>query len=210
MVGAAGGKMGVAQPLFRGPFDVATAAIGAAELCLEVTDRPKEFEGFMEYCTDLYVDVARCRLEETPPFAGGYFPFMPWGLWAPGPTVRYQADNSYMISPRMYRDRFMHFDRRVARAFEYSAFATHTTQAAHLPVYAEIPELRAIEMTIERPPFGRPPLELLPQFCEVQAMGKALMLTGAVTRAELDGLLDGLSPRGLAFRVRIREDEGWD
>jgi hypothetical protein len=107
----------------------------------------------------------------------------------------------------MYRERFMPFDRRVARAFEYSAFATHTTQAAHLSVYAEIPELRAIEMTIESPPFGRPPLELLPQFREVQAMGKALILTGVVTRAELGGLLCGLSPRGLALRVSVREDQ---
>ena len=206
MVEAARGQMGVAQPLFRGPFDVATAAIGGGELCMEVIDRPRELEGFMGYCADVYVDVARRRLDETPAFEGGYFPFMPWGLWAPGPTVRYQADNSHMISPRMYRERFMPFDRRVAQTFEYSAFATHTTQAVHLPVYAEIPELRAIEMTIEIPPFGRPPLELLPQFREVQAMGKALMLTGVVTRPELDGLLEGLSPRGLALRVSIREE----
>lgn len=67
----------------------------------------------------------------------------------------------------------------------YSAFATHTSQGRHLPVYAEIPELRMIEMTVELPPFGCPVLEFLPQFRDVQAMGKALLLTGVVTRIGL-------------------------
>jgi hypothetical protein len=206
----AAGRMGVAQPLFRGPFDMATAALGGEGLCLALVDRADQLAEFLDYCTNLYIDVAQRRLAETPAFRGGYLPASYFGLWAPGSTVRYQADSSYLVSPQMYRERFQRFDRRIAQAFEYPAFATHTTQARHLAVYAEIPELRVIELTLELPPYGRPPLELLPQFREVQAMGKSLLLTGDVTRAELDGLLDGLSPRGLAFRVRIREDEGWD
>ena len=209
-VQAAQGRMGVAQPLFRGPFDMATAALGGEGLCLALVDRPGQLAEFLDYCADLYIDVAQRRLTETPAFRGGYFASSYFGLWAPGSTVRYQADSSYLVSPQMYRERFQRFDRRIAQAFEYPAFASHTTQARHLSAYAEIPELRVIELTLELPPFGRPPLELLPQFREVQAMGKSLLLTGDVTRAELDGLLEGLSPTGLAFRVRIREDEGWD
>ena len=207
LVKATDGRMGVSQPLFRGPFDMATAAIDATDFCVRAMDRSTQLDEFMDYCTELYIGVARRRLAETPTFHGGYFAFVSWGLWAPGPTVRFQADNSYMISPRMYREQFMRFDRRVAAAFEYAAMGTHTSQAQHLPAYAEIPELRMIEVALDPPPFGRPPLDLLPQFREIQAAGKSLLLVGVVTRAELQGLLDGLSPRGLALRVEIREDE---
>jgi hypothetical protein len=206
-VEAAQGRMGVAQPLFRGPFDMATAALGGEGLCLALVDRADQLAEFLDYCADLYIDVGQHRLAETPAYLGGYFPSSYFGLWAPGSTVRYQADSSYLVSPKMYRERFQRFDRRIAQAFEYPAFASHTTQARHLSVYAEIPELRVIELTLELPPFGRPALALLPPVREVQAMGKALLLTGDVTQAELDGLLEGLSPRGLAFRVRIREDD---
>ena len=198
------GRMGVSQPLSRGPFDMATTAVGAESFCMLAVDSPSELEGFMSYCADLHIGVARRRLGETPPFHGGYFPYAPYALWAPGPTVRYQADNSYLVSPHMYRKHFLRFDQRIAQAFEYSAMGAHTTQARHLPVYAEIPELRMIEVVFEAPPFGRPPLDLLPQFREVQAMGKGLLLTGVVTQAELDGLLDGLSPRGLALWLSVR------
>jgi len=161
----------------------------------------------MGYCTDLYIDVVQRCLADIPPFHGGYFPFAYWGLWAPGPTVRFQSDNSHMVSPRTYREQFLPFDCRVAQAFEYSAMATHTTQAQHWAVYAEIPDLRLIEVSLDLPPFGRPPLDLLPQFRQVQEMGKALLLTGFVTQAELEGLLAELSPTGLAIRVQIRQDD---
>ena len=199
----------MAQPLLRGPFDMATTAIGAETFCMLAMDSPDELVPFLDYCADLHISVTRKRLEETPAFHGGFFPYAPWALWAPGLTVRYQADNSYLVSPRMYREQFLPFDRRIAQAFEYSAMATHTSQARHLPVYAEIPELRMIEMVFEAPPFGLPPLTLLPQFQQVQAMGKALLLTGVVTRRELDGLLEGLSPRGLALWISVRETD-WD
>jgi len=201
------GRIGVGQPLFRGPFDMATTAVGASEFCTLVMVQLQEACDLMSYCTDLYIDVAKQYVQQAPVFHDGYFCYAPWSLWAPGTTVRYQSDNSYLVSPDMYREHFMRFDREIARSFEYSAMATHTNQADHLPVYAEIPELRMIEITFEAPPFGRPPLDLLPQFKEVQAKGKALLLTGSLTQKELDGLIEELSPKGLGLWVSIREEE---
>ena len=207
LVDATQGRMGVAQPLFRGPFDMAIAAVGAVDLCTLAADGSPELVDLMDCCTNLYIDVAQRRLAETPPFHGGYFPTVAWGVWAPGPTVRFQSDSSYMVSPRMYREHFLPHDRRVAQAFEYSAIGTHTSQANHLPVYAEIPELRLVKVVLEAAPFGRPPLELLPQFHAVQDKGKALLLMGIATQSELDRLLTELSPRGLALRIWLRDDQ---
>ena len=199
------GEIAVCLPLFRGPFDMAVAAMGSAEFCMAAMDRPDALVRFISYCTDLYLDVARRWYEEIPAFHGAYFLEGDWGLMAPAVAIRFQSDSSYLISPRMYRELLLPLDRRVAQAFEYSAMATHTSQANHWSVYAEIPELDMIEVCLEAPPFGRPPLGLLPQFRGVQEGGKALLLHGAVTQCEADGLREGLSPTGLALRFRIRE-----
>ena len=66
---------------------MATAALDATDFCLRAADRSAELDAFMDYCTDLYIAVARRRLAETPTFHGGYFGFVVWGLWAPGPVV---------------------------------------------------------------------------------------------------------------------------
>ena len=207
MVTTADGRMGVGSPLLRGPFDMAVGAIGPAEFCLAVIDQPEQLEGFLTYCTELYLDVARRWFAGIPTFHGGYCLEGYWGLLAPGPAVRFQSDNSYLISPRQYREFFLRFDRQVAQAYPYSAMATHTTQQNHLATYCEIPELRMIEITLEIPPFGRPPLSLLSQLRSVQEAGKALLLHGTATQDELNGLVEGLLPTGLAVRLQIREDE---
>ena len=207
MVSTADGRMGVGSPLLRGPFDMAAGAIGAAEFCLAVIDQPEELEGFLAYCTELYLDVARRWFAGVPTFHGGYCLEGYWGLLAPGTAVRFQSDNSYLISPRQYRQSFLRFDRQVAQAYQYPAMATHTTQQNHLATYCEIPELRMIEVTLELPPFGRPPLSLLSQLRAVQEAGKALLVHGTATRDEMNGLVEGLLPTGLAVRLRIRDDE---
>ena len=206
----ADGQVPVGSPLFRGPFDMAVGAIGAGEFCMAAVDRPAELERFMAHCTEIYLSVAEGWFAEIPLFHGGYCLEGYWGLLAPGSAVRFQSDNSYMISPRQYREQFLGFDRQVTQAFEYPAIGTHTSQANHLTAYAEIPELRMVEVALEAPPFGRPPLELLPQFRVVQEAGKALLLQGTTTSAEMDGLLRGLSPTGLALRLSIRGDDQRD
>ena len=204
---AAAGQIAICLPLFRGPFDMAVAAMGSAEFCLAAMDDPEAVERYMTYCTDLYLDVTRQWYAGKTDSHGVYYLEGDWGLMCPAPALRFQSDSSYLISPRMYREQFLPLDRRVAQEYEYSAMATHTSQANHWSVYAEIPELSMIEVCLEAPPFGRPPLDLLPQFREVQDAGKALLLHGAVTQQAADGLLSGLSPTGLALRLRIREEE---
>jgi len=203
LVTLANGRIPLAAPLFRGPLDMAAAALGVADFCARAVDDPAGVERLMDYCTELYVVVAREYLARTPRFLGGSFVEADWGLWAPGEAVRYQCDSSHLVSPAMYREQFMPFDRRVARSFAYPALATHTSQARHLEVYAGIPELCAIEVYFEIPPFGRPPAEMAPYLQGIQAAGTSLLVTGAMREAELRGLLATLSPRGLAVRLSI-------
>ena len=59
------------------------------------------------------------------------------------------------------------------------------------------------EVYFEIPPFGRPPLEMAPHLQSIQAVGKSLLITGAMKQAELHSLLALLSPRGLAIRLSI-------
>jgi hypothetical protein len=203
LVSEAGGRYPVSQPLMRGPLDMAEAALSADMLYTGFYEQPERLQRFLAMCADLFVSAAQKRLAETPLFHGGYAVRYEWGLWAPGPTVQFQADASRNISAQTYRSFLFEIDRRIARAFEYPIIHTHSGSAHILPVLVEEPELRAIEVTLDPAPYGPPPLTLLPAFKMVQRGGKALFISGPMQQSDLDAFLAHLSPAGLAIRAGL-------
>ena len=79
----------------------------------------------------------------------------------------------------------------------------HSGQLQMLTAMLEIPELSAIQVAIDPPPYAAPAGTLLPRFKEIQAAGKSLLVTGPMRQAELDEALRELSPVGLALRVGV-------
>ena len=203
LVDEVAGQYPVSQPLMRGPLDMAEAALPAEMLYAGFYEHPERLSRFLMLCADLFVYAAQRRLDETPLFHGGYAVRYEWGLWAPGTTVQFQCDASRNISPQMYRDFLFEVDRRIAGAFEYPIIHTHSGSAHILPVLADVPELRAIEVTLDPAPYGPAPLDLLPSFNMVQQAGKSLFISGPMKRSDLDTLLERLSPTGLAIRAGL-------
>jgi len=203
LVEAVGGSYPVSQPLMRGPLDMAEAAMSSAMLYAGFYEVPERLRSFLELCGGVFVQAARRRLDCTPPFHGGYAVRCEWGLWAPGTTVQFQADASRNLSECMYREFLFEVDRMIAGAFEYPIMHTHSGSHHILPVIMDIPELRAIEVSLDPAPYGPSPLDLLPEFEEVQRAGKSLLISGPMRQVELRVLLERLSPVGLGIRAGL-------
>ncbi len=199
LVEAVGSTYPVSQPLMRGPLDMAVAAMPSERLYAGFYEEPERLRKFLERCAHIFVQAAQRRLACTPRFHGGYAARYEWGLWAPGTTVQFQADASRNLSAQMYREFLFEIDRTIAGAFEYSIMHTHSGSRHILPVLLEVPELQAIEVSLDPAPYGPPPLELLSDFEMIQRVGKSLLISGPMRQAELDVLLERLSPVGLGI-----------
>jgi hypothetical protein len=201
-----GGEFPVCQALMRGPLDMVEAAVPTEMLYAGFYENPGGLGRLLDHCAKIFISAAEQRLEQTPPFHGGHMVRYEWGLWAPGTTVQYQADAMKNLSPQMYRDFLFEVDRRIAAGFDYSIFHTHSGSAHILPVLAEVPELKAIEVVFDPAPYGPPPMQLLSDFQMIQEAGKCLYIDGPLKRTELDQILQNLLPAGLALRVGIVEE----
>jgi len=139
-----GGYWPVAQPIMRGPLDMASSILGESLFCLAVHDSRRELRELLKVCAEVFVDMAVARVSGTPAFEGGYLPYAKWGLLAPGTCVRMQNDAATLISPDAYRDLALDLDELVAGQFDYSIMHTHSSGAHALPVIAKNPRLWSV------------------------------------------------------------------
>jgi hypothetical protein len=200
------GEYPVCQPLLRGPLDMAEAAIPTEMLFAGFYDEPVRLRRFLDLCTDIFVNIAKQRLSETPPFHGGYAVRQEFGLWAPGTTVQFQADAMRDVSAQLYREFLFEIDQRIAGEFEYPIIHTHSGSVHILPVIVDEAPVKAVEISIDQEPYGPPAIDLLPAFERVQTAGKSLLINGPMRRSELDTILNTLAPVGLAMRIGLLPD----
>ena len=194
------GRCPVVQPLLRGPLDVMASAIGHGEMVTAFIDYPDLANSVLERSTDLFIDIARTHFEIAPPFAGGSVMF---GMVNEHPTVRTQLDNSVLVSPEMFREQMAAQYRRIYEAFPASIMHVHSGGLHIIDELLSDERLTAIQVTRDFP--GGPSVEeLRPSFVHIQKH-KPLVITGAMSRNELDMLLMHLSPSRLCLDVRVTD-----
>jgi hypothetical protein len=200
LVAQAGGRYPVTQTLMRGPADLLVALRGHQQLCLDIYDQPGRVHALAHRCTDIWIEVARAQLARIPPFDGGYTaPRLE--VWAPGQLVRYEEDATILFSTAVYREFFRECDRRIAAAFDYALIHTHSADYRLIPELLTIDELPAIQVILD--PGGPSLATMIPILQQVQAEGKALLITHELAPPELEPLLAALSPQGLALERMI-------
>ena len=192
----ADGRYPVTQTLMRGPADIIAALRGHEQICLDFYDNPAQVRNLAHRCTDAWIEVAEAQFRLLPPFDGGYTaPRLE--VWAPGQLVRYEEDATILFSRKAYRNFIRECDQRIAASFDYALIHTHSADCKVIPDLLEIGELPAIQVLID--PSGPSVADLLPVFQQVQAAGKALLITHELTEDELQPILQSLSPDGLAL-----------
>jgi len=196
------GRIPVVQPLFRGPIDMAASALGSDKLCIAIYKHPERLKDLLNFCAEVFIDALQKQLRLIPKFEEGYCCF--YGIWAPKPICRTQADYSVLISPEIYEKIFLPYDLKIINTFEYTIFHLHSANIHIAKKLLAMTNLKAIEVSIDYPAKAySPPVEkLLPIFKEIQGT-KPLIVTGAVTKSELELIRRELSPNGLALNLHI-------
>jgi len=196
------GNLPVVQPLFRGPIDMTASAVGSDRLCIAIYKYSDLLKGLLSFCAKVFIDALNDQLRLIPKFQNGYSCM--FGIWASEPICRTQADYSVLVSPKIYEKIFLPHDLKIIKAFKYTIFHLHSANIHIVEKLLEVAELKAIQVSIDYPAraFSPPLKKLIPIFKKIQEE-KPLIITGPVTKEELQLIRRELSPNGLALNLRI-------
>jgi hypothetical protein len=192
-----------ANTLFRGTCDLVAAVLGVKEAAIAWLDDPMLVNRLMRVCTDANLAAIEAGNKILKPFAGGYL--SGYAIWTPAPVVRTQADHSTLLSPRIYEQQILPYDREVISSCPYSVLHLHNPGLHVAPALVQVAELSAIEVVVD--PYPQPERRRYEvQMYQMIQQHKPLILdVGFPSVSEADALLSELSPRGLAFNARFDE-----
>lgn len=190
----------VSQPLFRGPIDMAVAALGPTNFCISIYRNPDKLRRLLQRCTDINIKVTKMRLELTPEFHGGH---VCWGIWWPGEWMRTQADHAALLSPKTFGKHVLPYYRRLIQAFNCSTAHLHSLGSLHI-VNDLLTEkrLKAVQVSLDFVGGKTEVLPLLPTLAKIKER-KPLILSGPITEKELEVVYRNLSPNGLCLQLEL-------
>ena len=193
--------------LGRGLVDLLFAAMPTEEVIIGLVGSRDEYAKALNLIAEMTIDVINFELESLGSFNGGYANRR--GLWAPGSTCLTQEDGSSLLSPRIFEDVILPWDRRIWAEFDYSMIHTHSPG---LPVMIDgliaAPELTAIESMVD--PEGPSVDKLMELWKRIQAADKALLICSELPPEALEEIANELEPNGLAFCISTAEPEMYD
>jgi hypothetical protein len=195
-----------ANTLLRGPSDLVAAVLGVREACVGWVDQPDMMARLMRVCTDAHLAVIEAGDAVLGPYEGGpdeegYL--SGWGIWAPGPVVRMQADHSTLLSPRMYERQILPFDLEVICAAPHCIFHLHNPGLHVAPALIEVDELDVIEVVVDPyPSEERKPYEMA-MYERILEHKPLILDVNFPSAEEADSVLGQLSHRGLCLNARF-------
>jgi hypothetical protein len=193
----AGDEYPVRQLHMRGVVDMLAGLLGEEAYCLAPFDQPEALDTLAGKFADLIIAAARRGIKRRAAWSGGYT--CRWGLYAPGTMIDYQADASNILSPDLYEEFFMRYDRKVIGSFDYSIIHLHSVGLQIVEPLLKIDELNAIQINLDRET-GVFEKEWILSCCErIQEASKALLINGELTEDEFAEFTSRLKPEGLAI-----------
>ncbi len=189
--------------IMRGVLDIVAALIGDENCVIAMYEHAKEFHRLMQDVTDIIIMAMRAQNAVIPSFRGGYVNC--WGLWAPGTVTRHQEDEAAYISPKFYREFVMPYDTKICQAFDYTAIHFHAAHHIHGDAVTDIPELGALQYSLEPPPYGPTLSEWLPILQRLIQKKPLILQAWTLTREQIETLLTDLPPQGLFLETHVQE-----
>jgi hypothetical protein len=202
MVEAAEGRLPVAQPMMRGPADMAGSVLGQSRMCTDMLLEPDTLRTVLDQVTRLWIESYRRILEAVPPWHGGYCNV--YGIWSPGTAMRQQEDDAALFSPTQYKEFLLRFDRLIAREAEYAVMHMHSNSLRFVDMILDAPEIRGVQVAVDMPPFGPPLDELVPVLRKVLLRKPLILLAyDPVSLEDAKRLVGPLSGQGLAVKINL-------
>ena len=197
------GRFPVSHGAELGPVDLHAVLRGHNESILDLIDEPERSAELLELCGRIFTEFTEAVWSRLPLYHGGYFDAQ-YQLWAPGPIIRMQEDETAAYSPDLYRRLVQPVDRWIASRFPCAFMHVHSTSLHLLEAFLEIEEIRCFEVNIE--PFNLPAAEMIPHLQAIQRAGRSLLVRGTLTEGELSLYLHSLDPAGLYLHLMVEEE----
>ena len=198
------GKWGVSQPILRGIADVSVAAMGIEPMVFALYDEPDLMHGFFEYIRKNMTDFFEENLKRFTRFKDGYL-LGQYFIWAPEKCLRMQDDAIAVISPHLYSEFVMPFNRKIAALSKYTTIHLHLTAAHVLDQIISVPEIKAVEYDIDE---GSATASMyVDNMKKIQDAGKVMIIKARFSREDLDVLTKELSYRGLCLIPVVRNKQ---
>lgn len=199
----AAGRYPLGTTLMRGVADLLSALLGADRLIYAMLDDPARIHALAEGICEFWIAFGHAQLDVIPRFCAGYGSFF-YNLWAPGPCIWLQEDAAALLSPALYEEFILPYDRRIASAFDYAFIHFHP--ARYIPYRPLLTsDLAVIELHIDKG--GPSARQLLPIYRDIQAH-RPLYVWGDISEDDLHTLLHELDPAGLAIEVVVDTPAG--
>jgi hypothetical protein len=170
-------------------------------MSIDLIDYPDAVVKILGELTDLWIGIANTTLEIIPPFYGGYCTRMK--MWAPGKAITPQNDISTLISPAMYKEFVLPWDRKIVTHFPYHSFHMHATEYHQVDNLLKLTELTAIELTLEHT-LGGPPLDNMLPIAKRILDEKPLLLC-ALDIETAERCIEELPSAGLCVMIGIND-----
>jgi hypothetical protein len=191
------GKFPVGQAELRGATSVLGEVFGKENLSRIVAQNLAAARDIISRTEN--VQAAYLRLtEETSALEGGHA-LGGLHLWAPGTCALIRDEEAARFRRDEYERLFLPSIGRLAGTVQ---FATYGLDYGSLHIVDSILELDAIKCIEFRVDGDTPPLvDFMPMLRRIQDAGRCLAINGAVSKEDLDSILDGLSYSGLYLRI---------
>jgi len=185
----------------RGASDLVAAVMGVQEAILGWLDSPGFMSRLLRRCTDAILALVEASNSIIETSENGYA--CKWGLWSPEKVVATQEDHSSLLSPEIYQEQILPYDREVFRSSPRSIIHLHNNGLHQAPALMDIPELDAIQVWMDPYPDGdrrEYEITMLQRIME----RKPLILDVYLPSLEQgDRLLERLPQRGLFYKLWV-------
>lgn len=194
-----GHRFPLGQPILRGVSDTLGAIIGQEQMALALIDEPELVKQVFQSIAAVFKKLIQDAYRFIDPFYDGYAIGF-YDIWTPGKAIWYQEDLASIMSPR-------HFDKFLRASCEYRCEGypftlehLHPSAFFHLKGILKLEGLRAVQVNKED--FSIPTVpESIPQYQQILAAGKSLLIQGALNKDDIDCLHESLGKCPIALRL---------
>ena len=141
------GRFPLATTRMRGISDLLANLYGEEEFIFALMDGGEELEENKRRLTQLYREFARFQLRHIPDFYGHmgsfyYHCIVPYG------TVWHQEDSASLLSPQLYEEHVLPYDRQICESFAGNIIHQHSVGYVPTESFLKLP-LTAMEMHLD-------------------------------------------------------------
>jgi len=188
------------QSIFRGPIDMASAAIGENDFILDLIDDPEGMKEFISGCTDMFIGFLSAHIKNTEKYLGGNV-IGQYHIWTPGTCARLQEDAMSILSPDLFSEFALDPFGKVSGIAQYNLFHIHASALFLIDHVIDNRNIHIVQVSKDK---EEDDLENMTDVLKkIQSSGKCLLLKGRLRADDIKLIGNKLDRAGLCIQVVV-------